>query len=162
MSDFWSKLFEYVGTRERARLEKSKASHTTAYKLQANAMQCMHYAICVFKEQRSTIVGDRVREGHNKIVFDKLVPQLCGQTISCNILIVQIREVLHKKWEKIDETGHLQFLLFPVQHRVFWALECETIRAECEQDNWYNKIYPKYNTNGDEQWKCSTGQLVQK
>ena len=29
--------------------------------------------------------------------------------------------------------------------------ECETIRAECEQDNWYNKIYPKYNTNGDEQ-----------
>ena len=145
-----------------ARLEKSKASHTTAYKLQANAMQCMHYAICVFKEQRSTIVGDRVREGHNKIVFDKLVPQLCGQTISCNILIVQVREVVHKKWKKIDETGHLQFLLFPVQHRVFWALECETIRAECEQDNWYNKIYPKYNTNGDEQWKCSTGQLVQK
>ena len=81
-----------------ARLEKSKASHTTAYKLQANAMQCMHYAICVFKEQRSTIVGDRVREGHNKIAFDKLVAQLCGQTISCNIyiIIVQIREVVQK------------------------------------------------------------------
>ena len=36
-----------------ARLEKSKASHTTAYKLQANAMQCMHNEIFVFKEQWS-------------------------------------------------------------------------------------------------------------
>ena len=37
-----------------ARLEKSKASHTTAYKLQANAMQCM-YTLCNMCVQRTKI-----------------------------------------------------------------------------------------------------------